>query len=46
MEVDTILTNIKNDYPDVINAHRIEGMNKQPTTFVRLDIKSVAAIDE
>jgi hypothetical protein len=46
IEIDSLLAYTKNEYPDVISMHRILSANKQPTSFVRVDISSVAAIDE
>ncbi|CAF1212162.1 unnamed protein product, partial [Rotaria sordida] len=45
-EIDTLSTNIKSIYPNVINAHRILNKNQQPTTLVRLDINNMNVIDE
>ncbi|CAF1473615.1 unnamed protein product [Adineta steineri] len=41
-----LLKDLKDDYPDVINVHRIMNKNNQPTSFVRLDIGNVKLIDE
>ena len=41
-----LLTNIKNEYNDITNAHRILNKNNQPTSFIRLDIKNVNVLDE
>ncbi|CAF5174007.1 unnamed protein product, partial [Rotaria sp. Silwood1] len=46
IEIDTLLTNIKSIYPDVMNAHRILNKNQHPTTLVRLDINNINVIDE
>ncbi|CAF2757610.1 unnamed protein product [Rotaria sp. Silwood2] len=46
IETDTLLTNIKNTYTDVMNAHRIFNKSQQPTALVRLDINNVNVIDE
>jgi hypothetical protein len=45
MEVNELLTDIKNDYPDVLFANRLINKNNQPTSFVRLDIKNIDLID-
>jgi hypothetical protein len=48
MDVDTdaFLSDIKNDYPEVLCAHRIINKNKQPTSFIRVDINNVKTIEE
>ncbi|CAF3461647.1 unnamed protein product [Rotaria sp. Silwood1] len=46
IEINSLLTNIKIDYPDVLNAFRITGINKKPSTLVRLDIQNISVIDK
>ncbi|CAF3989977.1 unnamed protein product [Rotaria sp. Silwood1] len=46
INIDELLVNIKNDYPDVVNAFRISNKDEKPTTLVRLDIKCTKIIDE
>ncbi|CAF4982926.1 unnamed protein product [Rotaria sp. Silwood1] len=46
IEIDTLLTNTKSIYLDVMNAHRILNKNQHPTTLVRLDINNINGIDE
>jgi hypothetical protein len=46
IDVNILLTNIQNDYSDVLSAHRISNKNNQLTTFVRVDINNVNVIDE
>ena len=46
IEINQLLDEIKEEYPDVTNAFRISNKNKQPTPIVRLDIKSIKIIDE
>jgi hypothetical protein len=46
IDINELLSNIKNDYPDVKGVHRISNKNKQPTSFVRLDINNGKVIDE
>ncbi|CAF4419054.1 unnamed protein product [Rotaria magnacalcarata] len=41
-----LLTSIKIEYPDVLNAYRIMGANKSPSTMVRLDIQNISIIDK
>ncbi|CAF2562087.1 unnamed protein product [Rotaria sp. Silwood2] len=46
IEINSLLTNIKTDYPDVLGAFRITGMNKRLPTLVRLDIQNISVIDK
>ncbi|CAF1153135.1 unnamed protein product [Adineta steineri] len=46
MEVNDLLLETKNDYPEIISAHRITNKYNQPTTFVRIDINKVEVIEE
>lgn len=41
-----LLTSVQKEFPQVVNAHRINSPNKLPTTFVRLDISRIEVIDE
>jgi len=45
-DINKLLEDIKNDYPDVVHAIRISNKNKSPTTIVLLDIKNVKTIGE
>ncbi|CAF4071947.1 unnamed protein product, partial [Rotaria sp. Silwood1] len=44
--IDSLLNDIKNDYPNVINAFRLSNKNQIPTTIVRLDISCVKTIED
>jgi hypothetical protein len=46
IDINVLLSSIKTDYPDVLNAYRITGMNSKPSSFVRLDIQKISIIDE
>jgi hypothetical protein len=40
------INDLKNEYPDVIDVHRISNKNQQPTTFVQVDINNIEVIDD
>lgn len=44
-ETNELLTSLKEEFPDALTAHRILSKDKQPTSFVRIDIQSGSAID-
>ena len=46
MDIDTLIESIKDDYPDVVNVHRITNKAQQQTTLVRVDINNIQCIDE
>jgi hypothetical protein len=45
-DMNSFIQEMKESYPDVIEARRIMNKNQQPTTFVRVDISNVKIIDE
>lgn len=45
-DINTLLLDLKTDYPDITSAHRLIDKKEKPTTFVRLDINNVLSIDE
>ena len=45
-DMTSFINDMKVEYPDVVNAHRITNKNHQPTTFVRVDIKNIKSIDD
>ncbi|CAF2932958.1 unnamed protein product [Rotaria sp. Silwood2] len=46
VDVNEFLSLVKIDYPDIMNVHRISNKLKQPTSFIRLDIKNIETINE
>ena len=46
IEINSLLTYIKTDYPDILNAVRITGKNSNPSSLVRLDVQNISVIDK
>ncbi|CAF3317144.1 unnamed protein product [Rotaria sp. Silwood2] len=45
-DVNVLLNELKEEYPDIVNAFRLTNKSKTPTSIVRLDICSVEIIEE
>ena len=45
-DVTILLNELKEEYPDIVNAFRLTNKSKTPTSIVRLDIGSVEIIEE